>query len=159
MNYVHRGDQIRSYTSYEHRFRRGLWQALPWSFLLDVALANSFILLLKTSQPRWPPYKTLESWKKCISDALFVKFGQESGVKKRSRSGKEEDINDTQSQQNHLQRDINHVNRGIFSDCLACKGFRQGPPRPFQTRKFENSFFLQPITRNARSWHRGGSGR
>ncbi|RKK21506.1 hypothetical protein BFJ67_g17243 [Fusarium oxysporum f. sp. cepae] len=63
MNHVDRGDQIRSYTSYEHRFRRGPWQALLWSFFLDVALANSFILQLKTSQPRWPPYKTLESWK------------------------------------------------------------------------------------------------
>jgi hypothetical protein len=95
MNHVDRGDQIRSYTSYEHRFRRGPWQALLWSFLLDVVLANSFILQLKTSQPRWPPYKTLESWKRCISDALFIKFGQESGARKRSRSGKEEDLNNT----------------------------------------------------------------
>jgi short subunit dehydrogenase-like uncharacterized protein len=42
MNHVDRGDQLRSYTSYEHRFRRGPWQALLWSFLLDVALANPF---------------------------------------------------------------------------------------------------------------------
>ncbi|KAM5528426.1 hypothetical protein FOXYSP1_18907 [Fusarium oxysporum f. sp. phaseoli] len=158
MNHVDRGDQIRSYTSYEHRFRRGPWQALLWSFLLDVVLANSFILQLKTSQPQWPPYKTLESWKRCISDALFIKFAQESGARKRSRAGKEEDINDTQSRQNHLQRDINHVNRGIFSDCLACKGFRQGQPRPFKKRKVKNTL-LQPITANTRSRHRGGSGR
>ena len=158
MNHVDRGDQIRSYTSYEHRFRRGPWQALLWSFLLDVVLANSFILQLKTSQPQWPPYKTLESWKRCISDALFIKFAQESGARKRSRAGKEEDINDTQSRQNHLQRDINHVNRGIFSDCLACKGFRQGQPRPFKKRKVKNTL-LQPITANTRSQHRGGSGR
>lgn len=57
-------DQIRSYTSYEHQLRRGPWQTLLWSFLLNVALANSFILQLKTSQPRWPPYKSLESWKR-----------------------------------------------------------------------------------------------
>ncbi|EXA31550.1 hypothetical protein FOVG_17171 [Fusarium oxysporum f. sp. pisi HDV247] len=118
MNHVDRGDQIRSYTSYEHRFRRGPWQALLWSFLLDVALANSFILQLKTSQPRWPPYKTLESWKKFISDALFVKFGQESGARKRSRSGKEEDMNDTQSRQNHLQRDINHPSSRLLDVSL-----------------------------------------
>jgi hypothetical protein len=28
INHVNRGDQLRSYTTYEHRFRRGLWQAL-----------------------------------------------------------------------------------------------------------------------------------
>jgi hypothetical protein len=28
MNHVDRGDQLRSYTTYEHRFRRGPWQAL-----------------------------------------------------------------------------------------------------------------------------------
>ncbi|ENH74977.1 hypothetical protein FOC1_g10001048, partial [Fusarium oxysporum f. sp. cubense race 1] len=49
MNHVDRGDQIRSYTSYEHRFRHGSWQALLWSFLLDIALADSFILRLKAS--------------------------------------------------------------------------------------------------------------
>ncbi|ENH72260.1 hypothetical protein FOC1_g10004497 [Fusarium oxysporum f. sp. cubense race 1] len=59
MNHVDRGDQIRSYTSYQHRFRRGPWQALLWSFLLDVALANSFILQKKTRQPHWKPYSTL----------------------------------------------------------------------------------------------------
>ena len=59
MNHVDRGDQIRSYTSYQHRFRRGPWQALLWSFLLDVALANSFILQKKTWQPYWKPYSTL----------------------------------------------------------------------------------------------------
>jgi hypothetical protein len=28
INHVNRGDQLRSYTTYEHRFRRGPWQAL-----------------------------------------------------------------------------------------------------------------------------------
>ncbi|SCO91021.1 uncharacterized protein FRV6_15149 [Fusarium oxysporum] len=45
MNRVDRGDELRSYTTYEHRFRRSPWQALLWGFLLDVAFANSFILL------------------------------------------------------------------------------------------------------------------
>ncbi|ENH66786.1 hypothetical protein FOC1_g10007442 [Fusarium oxysporum f. sp. cubense race 1] len=52
INHMDRGDQIRSYSLYQHRFRRGPWQALLWSFLLDVALANSFILQKKT----WHPY-------------------------------------------------------------------------------------------------------
>jgi hypothetical protein len=51
MNHVDRGDQIRSYTTYEHRFRRGPWQALLWSFLLEVTLANSFILQLNAAAP------------------------------------------------------------------------------------------------------------
>ncbi|EGU88210.1 hypothetical protein FOXB_01272 [Fusarium oxysporum f. sp. conglutinans Fo5176] len=59
MNHIDRGNQIRSYTSYQHCFRRGPWQALLWSFLLDIALANSFILQKKTRQPRWKPYSTL----------------------------------------------------------------------------------------------------
>ncbi|KAJ0130256.1 putative 4-hydroxy-2-oxoglutarate aldolase [Fusarium oxysporum f. sp. albedinis] len=56
MNHVDREDQIRSYTTYEHRFRRGPWQALLWNFLLEVALANSFILQKKTRHPRWKHY-------------------------------------------------------------------------------------------------------
>ncbi|KNB17655.1 hypothetical protein FOXG_22000 [Fusarium oxysporum f. sp. lycopersici 4287] len=73
MNHVDRGDQIRSYTSYQHRFRRGPWQALLWSFLLDVALVNSFILQKKTRQPHWKPYSTLRAWKECIYNAIFNK--------------------------------------------------------------------------------------
>ena len=68
MNHVDRGDQIRSYTAYQHRFRRGPWQALLWSFLLEVALANSFILQKKTRQPRWKPYSTLRDWKEANVD-------------------------------------------------------------------------------------------
>ncbi|RKK77629.1 hypothetical protein BFJ70_g17123 [Fusarium oxysporum] len=71
MNHVDHGDQIRSYTTYEHRFRRGPWQALLWNFLLEVALANSFILQKKTRHPRWKPYSTLRAWKECIYNAIF----------------------------------------------------------------------------------------
>ncbi|RKL08705.1 hypothetical protein BFJ70_g16774 [Fusarium oxysporum] len=94
MNHVDRGDQIRSYTSYQHRFRRGPWQALLWSFLLDVALANSFILQKKTRQPRWKPYSTLRDWKEAIYNAIFNKYGTDSGIRKRCRTGKEEDSED-----------------------------------------------------------------
>ena len=44
MNHVDRGDQLRSYLAYDHPLRRGAWQALCWTFLLDVALVNSYIL-------------------------------------------------------------------------------------------------------------------
>jgi hypothetical protein len=111
MNHVDRGDQIRSYTTYEHRFRRGPWQALLWSFLLEVALANSFILQKKTRQPRWKPYTTLQAWKEAIYNAIFNKYGTDSHTRKRCRTGKEEDSEDLEARQIHLQRDINHVNR------------------------------------------------
>ncbi|EGU86542.1 hypothetical protein FOXB_02940, partial [Fusarium oxysporum f. sp. conglutinans Fo5176] len=109
MNHVDRGDQIRSYTTYQHRFRRGPWQALLWSFLLEVALANSFILQKKTRQPRWKPYTTLRAWKEAIYNAIFNKYGTDSHTRKRSRTGKEEDSEGLEARQNHLQRDINHL--------------------------------------------------
>ncbi|KAJ0126248.1 Uncharacterized protein HZ326_30647 [Fusarium oxysporum f. sp. albedinis] len=150
MNHVDRGDQIRSYTSYQHRFRRGPWQALLWSFLLDVALANSFILQKKTRQPHWKPYSTLRAWKECIYNAIFNKYGTDSYTRKRYRTGKEEDSEDLQARQNHLQRDINHVFRGrnSSSPCLACKGLRQGQPRP--AKRGKKGGYLQPISGNAR---------
>ncbi|KAJ0131738.1 Uncharacterized protein HZ326_25164 [Fusarium oxysporum f. sp. albedinis] len=147
MNHVDRGDQIRSYTTYEHQFRRGPWQALLWSFLLEVALANSFILQKKTRHPRWKPYSTLRAWKECICNAIFNTYAAEGGTRKRSRSGKEEDIEDIEARQNHLQRDTNHVRRGSFSSCLACKGYRQGQPRPCKKRK-EKGGYLKPISGN-----------
>ncbi|KAL9561175.1 hypothetical protein ACKAV7_014530 [Fusarium commune] len=97
MNHVDRGDQMRSYTTYEHRFRRGPWQALLWSFLLEVALANSFILQKKTTQSRWKPYTTLRAWKECIYNAIFNRYATESNVRKRGRTGKEEDTEDTEA--------------------------------------------------------------
>jgi hypothetical protein len=150
MNHVDRGDQIRSYTTYEHRFRRGPWQALLWSFLLEVTLANSFILQRETIQPHWKPYTTLKDWKECIYNALFNKYASEGHIRKRGLTGKEEDIEDIESQQNHLQRDINHVYRGrhTSSPCLACKGLRQGQPRPFKRRKGQAGH-LQPISGNS----------
>ncbi|RYC80246.1 hypothetical protein BFJ63_vAg16867 [Fusarium oxysporum f. sp. narcissi] len=55
MNHVDRGDQLRSCYKYRHPLRRGAWQALCWTFLLDVALVNSY-LLQRYGQPRWKRY-------------------------------------------------------------------------------------------------------
>ncbi|KAJ0134870.1 Uncharacterized protein HZ326_22075 [Fusarium oxysporum f. sp. albedinis] len=41
MNHVDRGDQMRAYQGYDHPIRRGAWQALTWTFLLDVVLGKS----------------------------------------------------------------------------------------------------------------------
>ncbi|KAG5768444.1 hypothetical protein H9Q72_004051 [Fusarium xylarioides] len=38
MNGVDRGDQLCAYRGYAHRIRRGGWQALAWTFLLDMIL-------------------------------------------------------------------------------------------------------------------------
>jgi hypothetical protein len=120
MNHVDRGDQLRSYTSYDHPLRRGPWQALTWTFLLDVALTNSYILQLHGPQPNWERYTSQEDWRKCISNALFNTYHSESQARKRYRSGAEEDIEDTQTRQKHIDRNINHVYRGCKSECLAC---------------------------------------
>ncbi|KAJ0135525.1 hypothetical protein HZ326_21458 [Fusarium oxysporum f. sp. albedinis] len=87
------------------------------------------------------------AWKECICNAIFNTYAAEGGIRKRSRSGKEGDIEDIEARQNHLQRDINHVRRGSYSPCLACKGYRQGQPRPFKKRK-EKGGYLEPISGN-----------
>lgn len=43
MNHVDRGDQLRSYYTYDHPLRRGAWQTLAWTFLVEVALVNSYV--------------------------------------------------------------------------------------------------------------------
>ncbi|KAF4963096.1 hypothetical protein FSARC_8869 [Fusarium sarcochroum] len=144
MNHVDRGDQLRSYTTYEHRFRRGPWQALLWGFLLDIALANSFILQLKTTSPNWERYTTLKDWKECIYNAIFNTYAVESEARKRGRTGQEEDIENAETHRIHIQRDINHVWRGKKSACLACKGLKQGQSRPFKKRAY-----LKAISGNA----------
>jgi hypothetical protein len=141
MNHVDRGDQLRSYTTYEYRFRRGPWQALLWGFLLDVVLVNRFILQLKSPHPHWKPYTTLKDWKECIYNAIFNRYAGESQARKRNRTGMEEDIEDDEARQKHLQRDINHVFRDINSACLACKGFRQGQPRPFKKGRQKEAIY------------------
>ncbi|KAM5517474.1 hypothetical protein FOXYSP1_04426 [Fusarium oxysporum f. sp. phaseoli] len=69
-----------------------------------------------------------EDWRKCISNALFNTY-QESQARKRYRSGAEEDIDDEETRQKHIDRNISHVYRGREARCLACFGFRQGQIR------------------------------
>jgi hypothetical protein len=127
----------------------GPWQALAWSFLLEVALINSYILQ-KRGNPNWKAYITPEEWKKCIYNALFNRYGHEAQGRKRNRTGREEDEDDQEEQRKHIDRKINHINRHIKSDCVACKGFRQGQPRPKRRKRGD----LQQISGNAQSSHR-----
>lgn len=55
MNAIDRGDQLRSYHGYGHPIRRGGWQALAWTFLLDTVLINTY-LLQKKGDCKWKPF-------------------------------------------------------------------------------------------------------
>ncbi|KAJ3453851.1 hypothetical protein MRS44_018483 [Fusarium solani] len=65
MNHVDRGDQRRSYLGYDHPIRRGAWQAIAWTFLLDVVLVHSFLLQLH-GQPTWSRYTSQKKWRECL---------------------------------------------------------------------------------------------
>ncbi|KAF4417297.1 transcriptional regulatory [Fusarium acutatum] len=135
MNHVDRGDQIRSYTMYEHRFRCGLWQALLWSFLLEVALTNSFILQKKTRHPCWKPYSTLRAWKECICNAIFNTYAAKGGTRKR-----------------RLARDVCDIERPCTlclranTECIASGSARWRPYQrtPEKTTTANNSVRAQP---------------
>jgi hypothetical protein len=122
MNHVDRGDQLRSYYAYDHPLRRGPWQALCWTFLLDVALINSYIAQLRGPQPNWKRYTTQREWRVCIYNALFNTYHEESQSRKRYRAGDESDFEIPQKE--HLL-----VRQKMRSDCFACQGFRQGQVR------------------------------
>jgi hypothetical protein len=99
--------------------------------------------------------QTPQVWKKCFYNAIFIKYRQESQSRKRNRSGKEEDEEDIETHQQHIQRDTNHINHGIMSDCLACQGFKQGQ---IQLLKRRGRKYLQPTSGNAQSSHHGSGG-
>ena len=118
MNHVDRGDQRRSYQGYSHALRRGPWQALSWTFLLDITLVNSFILQLH-GMPKWKKIRLQNDWRQCICDALFQAFSTTSQQRKRLRSGDEV----TPVEQHEF------IRRGKKSNCLACQGYRLGEMR------------------------------
>ncbi|KAI8648825.1 DDE-Tnp-1-7 domain-containing protein [Fusarium sp. Ph1] len=128
MNHVDRGDQLRSYYKYDHALRRGPWQALAWTFLLDVALVNSYVAQLH-GQPKWKRYTNHRQWRECIYNELFNAYGHDSQARQLYRAGDERDLQDAELQRKHVDREINFINRHAKSDCLACQGCRQGQLR------------------------------
>ncbi|KAJ3454048.1 hypothetical protein MRS44_018680 [Fusarium solani] len=128
MNHVDRGDQLRSYYKYDHALRRGPWQALAWTFLLDVALVNSYVAQLH-GQPKWKRYTNHRQWRECIYNELFNAYGHDSQARQLYRAGDERDLQDAELQRKHVDREINFINRQAKSDCLACQGCRQGQLR------------------------------
>lgn len=134
MNSVDISDQLRSTLGYDHRIRRGGWQAIAWTFLLDVILINSYILQLK-GKPSWKSYNVQTSWRQQLIDALCERYGKTGGSRQRYRSGDEF----TPLSQH------NFVNRGKKSRCLACQGHRVGQPRS----KGSAEGPLQPVSSNS----------
>jgi hypothetical protein len=132
MNHVDRGDQRRAYQGYDHAIRRGAWQALTWTFLLDVVLVNSFLLQLH-GQPHWKRYTNQKDWRRRIHNDLFKAFHNESQSRRRFRTGDEF----TPVAQHKF------VRRGKKSDCLACQGHQLGQPRSKSPRRP-----LEPVSNN-----------
>ena len=117
MNSVDIGDQLRSYLGYDHRFKRGGWQAV-WSFLLDTVLINSFILQLR-GQSEWETYTTQSNWRQRLVDEIMKEFGWKGGSRRRYKTGNESVP--------VLQHNL--IKRGKKSRCLPCQGHQLGVPR------------------------------
>jgi hypothetical protein len=134
MNHVDRGDQRRSYLGYDHPMRRGAWQAIAWTFLLDLVLVNSFLLQLH-GQPAWNRYTNQKKWRECLYNEVFKAFHSESQSRQLFRAGDEF----TPATQHK------HVRRGKKSNCHACQGLQLGRPRSRSSRRP-----LEPVSRNKR---------
>lgn len=113
MGAVDRGDQLRQQEGLDHAVRKGPWRALAWSFLLNVALCNSY-LLQKKGQPNWKPFPTLHDWRQQVSDDLLRTYGHKGSLRQRNRAG------DTVTANSQHKR----VHRGKSGPCKGCKGVR-----------------------------------
>lgn len=120
MNHVDRGDQLRASLGYTHRIRRGPWQALAWTFLLEIALVNSYLLQLH-GNPSWKKYKSQAAWRSCVVDALIAAFSPDCKGRKLYRSG-----HDNLS---HPDHQLIYRGRTKNSRCHACLGHRCGVAR------------------------------
>lgn len=115
MNGVDQGDQLRSNLGFDHRICKGGWQAIAWTFLLDVALINTYLLQLR-GQPDWKPITSQRAWRQLILEALIAEFSTKVPSRKSFRTGDES------------TPIIQHkrVQRGKRAGCVACKGKRLG---------------------------------
>lgn len=130
MNSIDIGDQLRSSLGYDHRYRRGGWQAIAWSFLLEVALINSY-LIQRNGKPSWKKYHSQIDWRTGLIKEIFKQYSNKGASRQRFRAG------DTYT---HISQH-NHVNRGKRGPCLGCEGHRYGEIR-------SRSRALQPISGN-----------
>lgn len=116
MNAVDRGDQLRSYHGYDHSFRRGPWQALAWSFLIDIALINTYIIQKQEGRCNWKPFIAQDKWREYLATELCAKYRADGATRKRFKAGDEF----TPFKQHK------HVKSAKYAPCRACKGDRVG---------------------------------
>lgn len=113
MGAVDIGDQLRAPFHYDHHIRKGSWRCLAWSFLLDIAVVNSYII--QSRQPvKWAPFEPQGRWRQALVNSLIQHYGHIAKSRKRYRPG---DTFTPISQHNLIQR-------GKQGPCLACKGIR-----------------------------------
>jgi hypothetical protein len=126
MGAVDIGDQLRATEGLDHRNRRGGWRAIAWTFLLEVALINSYLLQQRAPGPSpWPLYRAQRPWRQRLVDDLIALYGKTGATRQLFRAG------DTTVPL--LQH--NHINRGKSSRCLGCQGLRAGEIRQRGTRR------------------------
>lgn len=118
MNGVDRSDQLRASQGYKHPYRRGAWQALAWSFLLEIMIGNSYSLQLY-GQPAWDKIKVQRRWRELVINGLIARFHLGSQSRRRYRSGDE--ITPISLHK--------RVSRGSPSACLACQRQQLGEIR------------------------------
>jgi hypothetical protein len=118
------GDQLRAEGGLDHRVCRGNWRAIAWTFLLETALVNSYLLQLR-GQPSWPRITSQREWRQRIVRELCEAYSKDGGSRQRFRAG---DVFTPITQHKH-------VNRGKSSLCLACEGHKAGQLRSRSQRK------------------------
>src|SRR6478609_396705 len=94
-----------------------------------MSAVNTYIIQLYGTRSNWKRYTTHREWQECIYNELFNTYGQESQARKLYRVGDECDLREPDLQRKHINRQTNHVNRKVKSDCIACKGSQQGQIR------------------------------
>lgn len=115
------GDQLKAGLGIEHRVCKGNWRAMAWSFLLETALVNSY-LLQRYGQPNWKPVQRQQDWRRKVAEELFKTYGKDGSSRQRLKAG---DIYTPISLHKHVQR-------GKSAPCLPCRGIRAGQTRQKQ---------------------------
>jgi hypothetical protein len=82
MGAVDTGDHLRATEGLDHRNRWGGWRAIAWTFLLEIALVNSYLLQQRAPGPSpWAPYSSQRQWRQCLVDDLIALYGKTGGDK------------------------------------------------------------------------------
>jgi len=120
MGAVDIGDQLREGLRLNHRFCKGSWRALAWTFLLGTCLTNSYLLQYRAGiLCNWKPFVAQNAWRTQLVIELLAAYGQDGSSRQRLRPG---DIFVPILQHKHVQ-----LTKG--SRCIPCQGWRAGQTR------------------------------